>query len=123
MRLTPVIAASIFIAVTLSACSPLKIVNWTVPGDTYAVTEDVAYGSEPAQKLDVYRPREAASARRPSAGYPVVGCFLGGNGTSGERSSDRVVGEALAAGGLLTVIAGHAELPAVDGHRDMGHPL
>jgi len=97
LRLTPVIAASIFMAVTLGACSPLKIINWTVPGDTYTVTEDVAYGAEPAQKLDVYRPREASSAPGPRAGYPVVVFFHGGNWTTGERSSYRFVGEALAA--------------------------
>jgi acetyl esterase/lipase len=113
LRLNPVIAASIFIALTLGACSPLKIVNWTVPGDTYAVTENVAYGPEPAQKLDVYRPREAASAPGPSAGYPVVVFLHGGNRTSGERSSYRFVGEALAAEGILTVIAGFRLYPQV----------
>jgi acetyl esterase/lipase len=113
LRLNPVIAASIFLAVTVAACSPLKIINRTVPGHTYTVTENVAYGTEPAQKLDVYRPREAADARGPSAGYPVVVFFHGGNWTNGARSSYRFVGEALAAEGILTVIAGFRLYPLV----------
>ncbi|MBC7893773.1 MAG: alpha/beta hydrolase [Cytophagaceae bacterium] len=43
---------------------------------TYAITRDVAYGTDPEQTMDVYLPREASRPRRPT--YTVV--FLHGGG-------------------------------------------
>ena len=77
------------------------------PADTYRPTRDVAYGPLPRHRLDVYAPVTAA----PAAGWPVVVFFYGGSWTRGERADYRFVGEALAAQGVLTLVADYRLYP------------
>ena len=93
----------------LAACSPLGALNALVRSDTYRLGEGVAYGPMPRQKLDVYTPVIAA----PTAGWPVVVFFYGGFWTSGERADYKFVGEALAARGVLTLVADYRLYPEV----------
>ena len=93
----------------LAACSPLTAINALVRSDTYTATDGVAYGPLARQKLDVYTPMSAA----PAAGWPVVVFFYGGNWTSGERSEYKFVGEALAARGVLVLVADYRLYPEV----------
>lgn len=91
----------------LAACSPLTAINALVPGSTYTAVDGIAYGPLPRQKLDVYTPTSAA----PAAGWPVVVFFYGGNWTSGERGEYKFVGEALAARGIVVLVADYRLYP------------
>lgn len=91
----------------LAACSPLTALNALSPaGDTQSV-EGLAYGDGPRRKLDVYRPSDM---RGPA---PVVVFFYGGNWVGGERADYAFVGRALAARGIVTVIADYRLHPEV----------
>ncbi len=106
-------AASILLAVTLCACSALDFVNLLVPSGTYTASRNLAYGPDPREKLEVYRPLEPADPQLAGNGYPVVVFFHGGSWTSGDREDYRFVGEALAARGILTIVAGYRLYPQV----------
>ncbi|NNG64296.1 alpha/beta hydrolase, partial [Pseudomonas fragi] len=56
----------------LSACSPVRIINGLTPTSSFDMTRDIAYGADPRQALDIYRPRQ------PAPGAPVVIFFYGG---------------------------------------------
>lgn len=89
----------------LTACSAADLLNATVPTDTYRRSEGLAYGREPRQQLDVYRPPPGGGPA------PLVLFFYGGSWSSGERADYRFVGEALAARGIVTVIADYRLSP------------
>jgi acetyl esterase/lipase len=93
----------------LAACSPIAALNAVARSDTYRPTNDVAYGPLARQKLDIYRPTTTA----PAAGFPVVVFFYGGSWTSGDRADYRFVGEALAARGVLALVADYRLYPEV----------
>jgi len=107
------VAATIVMALMLGACSSLRAINWLVPGDSYELDADIEYGPDPRQKLDVYRPRLAATAQVDANGFPLVVFFHGGNWTTGERADYKFIGEALASRGILTVVASFRKYPAV----------
>lgn len=65
------------------------------------------YAQESHLKLDVYRPAAASSAT------PVALFFYGGSWRSGARGEYAFVGRALAAKGVLTVIADYRKFPQV----------
>ena len=90
----------------LPACSPLALVNITVPEDTYRHVKNIAYGAKPQQKLDIYKP----SKQR----HDTVVMFLyGGSWKRGHRSNYRFVGEAFASRGFVTVIPNYRVYPEV----------
>ncbi|RLU06070.1 esterase [Pseudomonas prosekii] len=103
--LTALIGATLLAA--LAACSPLKTLNALTPDDTFDKTEGIAYGSDPRQKLDVYRPKQHV------ANAPVVVFFYGGSWNSGSRSDYSFVGEALASRGIVVVLADYRLYPQV----------
>jgi acetyl esterase/lipase len=91
----------------LTACSGADLLNATVATDTYRRTENIAYGPEARQRLDVYQPQgEVRNA-------PVVVFFYGGSWSKGERADYRFVGEALASQGIVAVVADYRLSPAV----------
>src|ERR1700709_1824190 len=61
-------------AAALAACSPVKLLNATIPSSGYRRTSGIAYGSDPRQVLDVYVPAAASTQPR-----PVVVFFYGGS--------------------------------------------
>ena len=91
----------------LSACSPVRVINGLTPTGSFEKTSDIAYGADPRQTLDIYRPKQ------PAPGAPVVVFFYGGSWNSGSRSDYLVVGEALASRGITTVIADYRLYPQV----------
>jgi acetyl esterase/lipase len=93
----------------LTACAPSATLNVLTPRGTHSVTNAVAYGKLPRQKLDIYKPAQAAVA----GGYPVVVFFYGGSWNSGERANYAFVGEALASRGVLTFVADYRVYPEV----------
>jgi acetyl esterase/lipase len=93
----------------LTACAPSATLNALTPRGTHSVINAVAYGALPRQKLDIYKPAQAAAA----GGYPVVVFFYGGSWNSGERANYAFVGEALASRGVLTLVADYRVYPEV----------
>lgn len=105
-----VATAGLLISVgALVACSPITALNALAPAATHSVVADVAYGPGPRQMLDVYRP----SSRAPAGGFPLVVFFYGGSWNSGERADYAFVGEALAARGIVTLLADYRLYPQV----------
>ena len=95
------------LAPLLQACSPIRLINATVPSNTHTVLLDEAYGSAARQRMDVYLPVNAAP------GAPIAVFFYGGSWSSGERADYKFVGEALASRGIVTVIADYRLSPEV----------
>jgi len=95
------------IATLLAACSPIKVLNALTPTSTFTKTSAIAYGDDPRQKLDIYRPVTAL----PDA--PVVMFFYGGSWNSGSKDDYGFVGEALASRGIVVVIADYRLYPQV----------
>ncbi len=101
------------LAPLLQACSPLRLINATVPGRTHTVLADQAYGSAPRQMADVYLPAAAGLHSGPGRPAPLAVFFYGGSWSSGQRSDYRFVGEALASRGVVTVVADYRLSPEV----------
>lgn len=103
-RRTGVIAA---LGALLSGCSATRALDALVPEGSYRGQEGIAYGRDPRQQLDVYQPLERVT------GAPLVVFFYGGSWSTGSRSDYRFVGEALAASGIVAVIADYRLSPHV----------
>jgi acetyl esterase/lipase len=104
---------SIGAAALLAGCSPLRLINELAPADTYRRTADLAYGSHPRQRIDVYQPADGyqrAGRERPA---PMVVFFYGGSWRSGSRTDYLFVGEALASRGCVVAIADYRLFPEV----------
>ena len=104
LRRSPAAFALLSTIVT-TGCTPLAALNALVPDDGYSVRTDIAYGSLPRQKLDIYR-LEALEAPA-----PVVVWLYGGNWRTGERGGYRFVGEALTRHGYVVVVPDYRLYP------------
>lgn len=91
----------------LSGCSATGALDALVARGSYGGAEGVPYGVHPRHKLDVFKPVTG------TAGAPVVLFFYGGNWTFGARSGYRFVGEALAANGIVALVADYRLSPEV----------
>jgi acetyl esterase/lipase len=67
-------------------------------GRTGGVVRDVAYGTEPRRRLDIFTPRGGA------AGRPVLVFFYGGNWDSGDKHDYAFAGRAFASLGYVAVL-------------------
>lgn len=105
MRLFPI--AVLASSLALSGCSPLRALNAFVPSGNYERTADLAYGSAPRQRLDVYRPQNQSG---PS---PVVVFFYGGRWQDGSREDYKFAAQALTARGLVVVVPDYRLYPEV----------
>ncbi len=100
----------LLVLITVTACAPLRVLNALArTGSGHALSPGVAYGPLARQALDIYTPSAAA----PPGGWPVVVFFYGGSWNSGERADYAFVGAALAAHGVLTLVADYRLYPAV----------
>ncbi len=113
LRNATTITVLILLVTAIAACSPLGVLNTLTPTAAYIATVDVAYGSDPREKLDVYQPSPQAVSQTPRDGYPVVVFFYGGTWVSGDRRDYKFIGEALAAQGIVTVVADYRLYPQV----------
>lgn len=97
------------VALSVSGCSKLDLFNTLVPYDAGVekIASNVAYGEEPRQTLDIYRPRAATGAS------PVLFFIYGGSWNSGAKDEYAFVGHAFAAAGYVTVIADYRLVPNV----------
>ncbi len=88
----------------LCGCSPAVVLNVLAPDRLAA--QGIAFGPDPRQRLDIYRPTG-------SGPFPVMVFLYGGGWDSGDRSMYRFVGDAFAAHGILTVIPDYRLWPEV----------
>lgn len=91
----------------LGGCSPAALLNATVPHKGYRLEPDIAYGPDPRQKLDLYRPDT------PRADGKAVIFFYGGSWDSGRKGDYLFVAQALTAGGYTVVIPDYRLYPEV----------
>jgi acetyl esterase/lipase len=111
------------IAGALSACSAITfgIANAPAVFGAFERKVDIAYGSDPRQKLDIYLPsarqeQDGAPAPRASvtaAARPIVIFWYGGSWQRGSKSDYRFVGAALAERGYITVLPDYRLYPEV----------
>lgn len=88
--------------------SPAGIFNALVPKDgDVAIEHNVAFGTDPRQKLDIYRPANDET------GLPVIYFGYGGGWEAGDKDEYSFVGRAFAARGYVTVIADYRLVPDV----------
>lgn len=69
---------------------------------------DIAYGREPRQRLDIYRPDTAATEKS-----PIIVFVYGGSWSSGNKDIYRFAGQAFASRGFTTVIPDYRLYPDV----------
>lgn len=101
------LVAILSIVSLLNGCSAVDVLNAITPSGSYALTSGIAYGSDPRQRLDVYRPKPSGSAR------PLVVFFYGGSWNRGDRRDYRFLGQALAARGMVVVVPDYRVYPQV----------
>jgi acetyl esterase/lipase len=98
-------------ALALAGCSRLGLLNGVndlTPGDADVerAAQGVAFGSDPRQKLDVYRPKGVTNS-------PVLVFFYGGSWSSGRRQDYEFAARAFAARGFVTVVPDYRLVPQV----------
>ena len=89
----------------LSACSGASLLNATIPKDGYSVHRNIAYGTAPLQKLDIYVPEK-------NNGCTVL-FFYGGSWQTGSKDMYLFAGQAFASLGCVTVVADYRRYPQV----------
>ena len=88
-----------------SAAVPL--LNLAVPRHGYRVKRDIAYGSDPRARMDIYIPDGLTTPA------PVLLFFHGGSWQSGSKAHYRAFGQAFASRGIITVVADYRLYPQV----------
>jgi acetyl esterase/lipase len=99
--------AAAALAALSSACSPVELLNSTIPTAGLIISKDIAYGSDARQTLDVYRPAA------PAGELPVVVFFYGGSWQTGSKNDYLFAAAALARRGLVVVVPDYRVYPAV----------
>jgi acetyl esterase/lipase len=91
-----------------AACSPLSLYNRLAPRDAGAhkVAQDIAFGADPRQRLDVYRPKGAVKP-------PVIIFIYGGSWASGKRQDYGFMANVFAARGYVTLVPDYRLVPKV----------
>jgi acetyl esterase/lipase len=98
-------------AALLAGCTRLDAlngVNAITPGDsgTEKIAQDIAFGKDPRQALDVYAPEKGSN-------LPVIVFFYGGSWSSGARGDYEFAARALAAQGFVVVVPDYRLVPQV----------
>jgi acetyl esterase/lipase len=89
----------------LAACSPVSLLNLAVPRSGYHVVRDLAYGTAPRQRLDLYVPDA------PPPNMPVILFFYGGSWESGSKNLYLALGQAFASKGIMVAVADYRLFP------------
>jgi acetyl esterase/lipase len=94
----------------LAACNSLTVFNAVTPkdGPVRRIARDVAFGDDPRQRYDVYRPEN-----RGNATLPIVVFVYGGNWASGSKADYSWVGHAIASMGYVCVLPDYRLVPGV----------
>ena len=99
--------AVVLAATLLSGCGPLTAVNALSPSEHYVQLADQAYGNEPRQRLDLYRPTNVA------ADAPVVVFFYGNGWREASKADFEFVASSLTRAGIVVVIPDYRTYPEV----------
>jgi len=97
--------------------SPAALLNFTAPRRGYRVERDIAYGSGPRNRMDLYAPATSAAEagaetlQTSPRGRPVLVFFYGGAFRAGRRSEYRFIGEALATLGMIVAVPDYRIYP------------
>jgi acetyl esterase/lipase len=94
-------------ALTLTACSPVTLLNAMVPESAYQHRSDLVYGEYDRLKLDVYQPVHSVASQKPA----TVIFFYGGGWEAGEKADYKFVAEALTSQGMIVVIPDYRVFP------------
>jgi acetyl esterase/lipase len=97
-------------ALVVAGCTRLGFFAANAPaafGD-YKRRSNIAYGTDPQQRLDVYLPDQSAATAR-----PVVVFWHGGRWSFGDKADYRFVGAALAEAGYIVVVPNYRHYPQV----------
>lgn len=100
-------AAGLALAVPTLGCTPARLLNAMISKDGYRIERGIVYGEEARQKLDLYIPDEIQQASK------VVIFFYGGRWEYGSRNDYLFIGQALAAKGIITILADYRLYPDV----------
>lgn len=95
------------VLMALTGCSNLDYLNFTVPNRGYWRTNDLAFGPEARQKLDVYVPTKV-----PANGKVII-FFYGGSWRNGDKSNYRYAGQGLTEQGYIVVLPNYRLHPQV----------
>lgn len=95
------------IAASVALWNALAAFNFVVPKDAGTRASGIAYGPDPRQRLDVYRPAGAV------ANLPMILFFYGGAWSSGSRGDYGFAARALAALGCVVLVPDYRLVPAV----------
>jgi acetyl esterase/lipase len=102
-----VLLVVVIVPVALAVSFPARVLNAVTSRSGYTIERDVAYGSLPAQRLDIYRPESA------TAETPVLVFFHGGGWNRGSKDDYLFVGQSLATAGMILVVADYRLYPEV----------
>ncbi len=94
--------------ISLSACSPLGMLNATVGDDGYTSVLNLSYSNKSRQGLDIHIPNNVKK------NADVVVFFYGGRWQYGSKGEYGFVADALTSKGFITVIADYRLYPQVD---------
>ncbi len=101
---------TIFGALSVATCSPLRTFNALMPKDAGSklLIQSAPYGSDPRQTMDIYAPTTA-----PSKPLPIIVFLYGGSWNSGTKAGYSFVGRALAAQGFVVAVPDYRLVPQV----------
>jgi len=90
----------------MGGCGPLDVLSSLVSVEKGGVlfADNLAYGADPAQTMDVFRPERPGTA-------PILIHVHGGRWDSGRAKESSFVGRAFAARGFVTVLPNYRKLP------------
>lgn len=92
---------------TLNGCKPVNILNATISRKGYSVYENITYGTNLRQKLDIYVPNKL-----PASPTTLI-YFYGGSWQFGDKNMYRFLGQAFASKGFITVVVNYRLYPEV----------
>lgn len=98
----------IILFIFITSCTPLNVLNLTVPINGYSAHRDISYGSNKRNKLDVYLP-----STKDKKNHKTVVFFYGGRWRNGVKEDYRFVAQALAKHGFIIVIPDYRLYPEV----------
>ncbi len=96
----------------IASCTPIDLLNATIPTGSLTVTHDIAYGRENRQRLDIYV-SNAPRSNTPGANRPVIVFFYGGAWQEGSKANYLFAAQALAGTGAIVVVPDYRVYPQV----------
>jgi acetyl esterase/lipase len=101
------VAALLLVLILAGCASMAPVLNLLISHAGYSVKEDLAYGRNPRQKLDVYTPDHLTGKA------PVILFLYGGSWQTGNKEQYLAFGESFATKGIVVAIADYRVYPEV----------